>query len=261
MSKLSEFLKMESDFFKHKKSVCDRLLQTLEPGRLNVSTINNHDYYYTNDDHERHYLGTHDSDNVQGRIKYHFLDRYSRILDNNIDACNTCLHKLKEYDPYAVADSFTKAYRQVPDDLMSTLGFIPRSVLSDEQSPVYRASGLKHKTASGIMVRSKSEVLIANTYTGFDVPFEYEKLLVLPNGTEILPDFTLISKDRSKLIYHEHIGMLSDPGYREHFHKKLDLYIDSGLIPFYDVFFTFEDENGNINFEIIYKIIKNILGY
>ena len=258
MSKLTDFINMEIAIFKRQKDTCELMLRNGNPGKLNISTINGNDYYYANDK-ERRFLGRIDSPEVKERIQHHFFNEYLSVILNNINACEKCVSNLKEYDPYAVINSFSKAYKNVPDDLIGKLGFVPNSTITGSPyAGQYREDGLRHKTASGIMVRSKSEVLIANTYTNFNVTFAYEQPLILPDGTELLPDFTLLATDHSRRIFHEHAGMMSVPEYRQNFHRKLDKYIDNGLIPFHDVFFTFEDMNGNIDFEAIYQIIQII---
>ena len=261
MSKLTNFLKMEIDYFDAQKQICEKSLRGLDPGHLNISTVKGTDYYF-DPENGRKSIGTALNATVRQRISHHFFASYAAVMQNNIKACNDCIRKVKEYDPYSLIASFSKAYVNVPDEALKALGFIPDSYISSQkESSRYHNDSLRHKTASGILVRSKSEVLIANTYNSFNVLFEYEKPLILNDGTELLPDFTLLSKDHSRVIYHEHIGMLSDTSYRQNFHQKLDSYIDGGLIPFHDVFFTFEDQNGNIDFEAIYKIIKLILSY
>jgi hypothetical protein len=48
-----------------------------------------------------------------------------------------------------------------------------------------------HKALSGDMLRSKSEVIIANLLHEREVPFRYELPLFAGDGTLRLPDFTL----------------------------------------------------------------------
>ena len=51
--------------------------------------------------------------------------------------------------------------------------------------------GKIHETLSGYVVRSKSEVIIANLLTDRGIPFIYEEPLFAPDGTFYLPDFTI----------------------------------------------------------------------
>lgn len=83
-------------------------------------------------------------------------------------------------------------------------------------------AGKIHEALSGDMVRSKSEVIIANMLHERDVTFFYEKPLFAPDGTMYLPDFTLIWNGEE--IYWEHVGRISDPKYVENWKKKQQWY-------------------------------------
>ena len=77
--------------------------------------------------------------------------------------------------------------------------------------------GRIHQTISGQMVRSKSEVIIANLLTQYNIPFAYEKILEA-NNVRFSPDFTIKVKD--KTYYWEHLGMLDLEQYRQNWAIK-----------------------------------------
>lgn len=79
-------------------------------------------------------------------------------------------------------------------------------------------SGKIHEALSRDMVRSKSEVIIANMLHERNISFFYEKPLFAPDGTMYLPDFTLVWQGEE--IYWEHIGRLTDPIYAEKWEAK-----------------------------------------
>jgi exodeoxyribonuclease V alpha subunit len=78
--------------------------------------------------------------------------------------------------------------------------------------------GKIHATLSQYMVRSKSEVIIANMLTERNVPFRYEKPLFAPDGSFYLPDFTIMVKGEE--YYLEHVGRLDLPKYKAHWEEK-----------------------------------------
>lgn len=82
--------------------------------------------------------------------------------------------------------------------------------------------GKIHSTLSDFMVRSKSEVIIANMLTEREVPFWYEKALYAPDGTFYLPDFTIMLHGEE--YYLEHVGRLDLPTYKSHWEKKKTWY-------------------------------------
>ena len=90
------------------------------------------------------------------------------------------------------------AFRPVPEAL--------------EQLEGWYEEGKIHKALTGDMVRSKSEVIIANLLHDRDIPFKYEIVLKAPDGTTKLPDFTV--QWAGETWFWEHEGMLHDPKYR-----------------------------------------------
>ena len=79
-------------------------------------------------------------------------------------------------------------------------------------------AGKIHEVLTGDMVRSKSEVIIANLLHERDIEFRYEKPLYAPDGTMYLPDFTLIWAGEE--WYWEHLGRLDLPDYKAKWEKK-----------------------------------------
>jgi hypothetical protein len=86
----------------------------------------------------------------------------------------------------------------------------------------YFEEGKIHRSLADVMVRSKSEVIIANMLWDRDIPFTYEKALYAPDGSFYLPDFTI--NWRGETYYWEHLGLLVRDGYRRRWEKKKEWY-------------------------------------
>jgi energy-coupling factor transporter ATP-binding protein EcfA2 len=99
--------------------------------------------------------------------------------------------------------------------------------------------GKIHRTLTEEMVRSKSEVIIANMLADRDIPFKYEVPLRAPDGTFYLPDFTITW--RGEEWYWEHLGMLHDEKYRNHWDTKRAWYEKHG---FADRLITTQETDG-----------------
>ena len=82
---------------------------------------------------------------------------------------------------------------------------------------------LIHKTADGHVVRSKSEVIIANLLYQYGVKYEYEEKLFYGPNQWIEPDFTIYLNDGRKLFW-EHIGLLGQAKYDNDWLNKLNIY-------------------------------------
>ena len=102
----------------------------------------------------------------------------------------------------------------------------------------FYAEHLIHRTSTGVMVRSKSEVIIADTLTRLGVSYEYEKKLSTTDDPSDfrLPDFTVSFEGDT--YYWEHLGMLTVPSYREQWDRKRQWYETNG---YWDRVITSED--------------------
>lgn len=90
-----------------------------------------------------------------------------------------------------------------------------------ELAPYYEDRKI-HEALVGCMVRSKSEVIIANLLTKSEIEFDYELPLFAKDGTFYLPDFTI--KWRGKTYYWEHLGLLDQTEYKRKWDQKKKWY-------------------------------------
>lgn len=79
-------------------------------------------------------------------------------------------------------------------------------------------AGKIHEALSGDMLRSKSEVIIANMLHERGIPFRYEQPLFAGDGTIRLPDFTLTWA--GKTYFWEHLGRLDLTDYADEWKTK-----------------------------------------
>ncbi|WP_242115564.1 AAA family ATPase [Sphingomonas lacusdianchii] len=113
-------------------------------------------------------------------------------------------------------------------------------------------SGKIHEALSGDMVRSKSEVIIANLLHQAGIPFTYEEPLYAEDGTFYLPDFTL--RVGGERIFWEHWGLLTDVSYladRDQKTKWYKTHFPSDLIE--------TEESGQLSYDA-QALIDKVLG-
>lgn len=94
--------------------------------------------------------------------------------------------------------------------------------------------GLIHRTERGDLVRSKSELVIADKLHARGVDYAYEQALVVGEGRVRYPDFTIADHARGVTYYWEHLGLLDDPGYRARWARKRADYLAAGIRPHQD---------------------------
>ena len=124
---------------------------------------------------------------------------------------------------------------------------------------------LIHRTSRGEMVRSKSEVIIADRLATLGVDYIYEHPLSIEGATKY-PDFTIEDMESGNTFYWEHCGMLHVPGYRKRWEEKLTWYKDNRILPYEDgggengtLIITHESAQGGISSQEIEQIIRKVV--
>ena len=124
---------------------------------------------------------------------------------------------------------------------------------------------LIHRTARGEMVRSKSEVIIADHLANKGVEYGYEQPLTIEGVTKY-PDFTIEDMESGFTFYWEHCGMLHIPSYRRRWEEKLEWYRAHGILPLEEgrgengtLIITRDEANGSIDSIKITTLIANVL--
>ena len=126
--------------------------------------------------------------------------------------------------------------------------------------------GLIHRTARGEAVRSKSEVVIANLLHANGVDYRYEEALEI-EGAVKYPDFTIEDDDTGEVYYWEHLGMLSNMGYRRRWEDKKEWFRRHGILPMSEgggpegtLVTTRDSDSGGIDSEEVAKIVDDLFG-
>ena len=99
--------------------------------------------------------------------------------------------------------------------------------VSDDTIPY--AEHLIHRTEKGHLVRSKSELVIANMLYQMEIDYEYERVC---DGTtkpgRLRPDFSFVKPDGDLIVW-EHLGMLDRPDYKRGWDWKRNWYEQNGF--------------------------------
>ncbi len=143
---------------------------------------------------------------------------FSRQKEKLIILSDLSIHELVQYSNDWYSDT-----KQRYTDLFEVPNII--EIESNNQKR-YFEENLIHKTIRGEMVRSKSEVIVANVLDKLKMEYTYEERLNV-NGKTYIPDFTLRSK--GKTAYLEHLGMLGNKSYEKGWEKKKAKYESVGI--------------------------------
>ena len=236
--------------------------------RLACKVIRGRNYYSEVwvEDGERklRYLGTEDNRDVLEIREVHFLKKAMLTLDKKIQMLESSRDKIRPIGFDEINASMPKVYRLSAEHLSEVVGpdceekwyiqALKEKASLDERHKAGYQSGRVHTAKDGTMMRSKSEVSIANELINRGIPYIYE-MPVKVNGIWMHPDFRFFSLSRSKPMIWEHAGMMGDNEYKNDFSRKLDTYINGGYVPCVDVVFTFDTTDGNIDTRMIDAIL------
>ena len=115
-----------------------------------------------------------------------------------------------------------------------------------------------YETQRGEIVRSKSEVIIADALFFAKIPYHYEKPLKVGNRT-VYPDFTVLNVKTRKEYYWEHLGLLDDEDYLNSFLVKMDSYQKNGVRSGEKLILTKETKKHPLNTANVKEMIKYYL--
>ena len=139
----------------------------------------------------------------------------------------------------------------------------PREV--GEKSGRFLEERLIHLTLRGELVRSKSELIVADNLHREGVRYAYERPLTL-DGALKFPDFTIDDEDTGTTYYWEHCGMLSDPAYRRRWKAKQQWYRDHQILPYQEgggkkgtLIVTEDTPRGGISSQDILNVIRTVI--
>ncbi len=109
------------------------------------------------------------------------------------------------------------------------------------------AEHLIHRTEKGHLVRSKSELVIANMLFQLGIEYEYERVCEgMTEPGRLRPDFSFVTADGDLIVW-EHLGMLNREDYRRGWEWKRQWYGKNGFVDGKTLFASQDDERGGLD--------------
>lgn len=117
--------------------------------------------------------------------------------------------------------------------------------VNDDEMPY--AEHLIHKTEKGHMVRSKSELVIANMLFQNGIDYQYERVFEGPvEQGRLRPDFSFTTPAGDTIIW-EHLGMMNREDYQRGWEWKRKWYKKNELVEGKTLFSTQDDDRGGLD--------------
>lgn len=179
----------------------------------------------------------------QYKIIDKFLENYAKVnLEKYYESLSTARKKLVE--PITLSNSlYIKRWCQNKQQEQSRQIFMPE--------------GKIYATKNGDTVRSKSEMIIADALSNYNIPYFYE--LPLKVGKTLYPDFTCLNvRTRTEYIW-EHLGLMDDFEYVSKNINKMIIYENYGFFPGKNIIITMETSKLPLTLQRVEKVIKEYL--
>ncbi len=242
-----------------KKNLVSRI-RSLPEGKLRIEANGIHKKWYRSfRDKPEVYIKKNNRElAMQLALKKHLTNNMA-VIDLHLSSLETIIEKLPDY-PVPLSHYDEEFQTLLEPNYEQRSLFIKKWLTSPFQSNTEFPERLNVPTKAGILVRSKSESIIANELFAFDIPFHYEQKLVI-GETIIYPDFTIPGKEETELPYiWEHFGMMEKPNYIASALSKLKLYIESGYIPGINLILTFEKKDMPLDIVYVNSLISHFFG-
>lgn len=189
---------------------------------------------------------------------------YDQKVLKSIDKELQAIKKFKSSFPKITAEHVYEKLHRERQKLVDPITLPTDAFLKQWEEFVYEGKGFDDNmpelyTDKNERVRSKSEVIIADSLYKANIPYRYECPLELINGLVIYPDFTLLNTKTRENVYWEHLGMMDDGNYAEKAIQKINTYMQNGIYLGKNLLVTFETRNNPINHRTIDVIINEYL--
>lgn len=232
-------------------------IRCLPEGRIRVKYQNGKAYYYHVGILPRdRYLSSEDAVLIGELVQKRYLQSVLKEARNELSA----LEKIQEIYPETLAED---VFDNLPDSrkkYATPIFTCDEAYVQKWLSIPYKRKPIKKgtpafKTLKGDLVRSKSEVIIADRLWAKGIPYKYE--CPLKAGDIIIhPDFTILRMSDRKIVYHEHCGRMDDPSYTDDLLYRVNLYSQEKIYIGDRLFFTFESSTRPLNTDCLDDFIN-----
>ncbi|OWV15867.1 hypothetical protein [Fibrobacter sp. UWH1] len=264
-----------------------------QQGSLRIAINKGTPQYYhitTKGDTNGKYIPKSDSKLISSLAQKEYLEKCNRIIERQQKALARFLKDFHPEDIIAVHTNLTEAKRRFVTPLLLTdEEFAAQWQAKPYSGKFFAKDTPEHFTNSGLRVRSKSEVIIAECLARHNIPFRYEAPLELIIGdtssitaetptnnirrrtlnqdadlmqskaVTFYPDFTCLNKRTRQEFIWEHFGMMDNPNYARNAIEKQRSYAAAGYIPGINFITTTETTDLPLNIPYIEQMTKSLL--
>lgn len=207
------------------------------------------------------YLPRSQNEFAESLITFDYNKKALKALKSELNQINKLLAFCKKHSVQTVYSGFSKYKKSLLEPVtLEAKDFVQQWKTVSYSPKNFDYSSTEYYTSKGERVRSKSEVIIADTLSRFNVPYRYEYPLELKSRSfPIYPDFCCLNLSTRKEYYWEHFGMMDDSEYAAKATAKINAMASDGFFSGKNALFTFETTTTPLNVKTLEKIIEAYL--
>ena len=232
------------------------MYRSLPEGYISIGHQGNTSKWFHYVNNQRHYLKKKDFKLAQQLALKKYLYLKLKVLNGTLRNLENSNNRIQVYQDRLNDLLNDQAYLELLSNHFS-LSNSEASIWMNSPYPRNNShpENLTHPTINGLLVRSKSESMIAIALKNNHIPFRYENILQL-NGKDYAPDFTIMHPLTNKIYYWEHFGMMDNSDYCDDFSNKIKVYSSNGIILGDNLIASFESKASPLNYQTINNLIK-----
>jgi len=256
---LIELLENERVRIEKEISSIDSWLTSHEVHNYRVRRKNNRYYYTVEGDGKEHYVSSANEGFLYTELNTSYLYRIKPMLEDDLRHIDSMLQHYHPEKRYLLYSKLSGGRKRFVKPLYKSVDEKLNEFTSALVEPMhYAGSVAPYRTLNGEMVRSKSEMYIADLLAHNQIPYHYEKKLTVGNNT-YYPDFTVMNPRTGQKYIWEHFGRMGDPKYSGDAIAKINQYLLNGYVPGRNFILTFESESIPLNSEVVQTIVSRYL--
>ena len=260
MTSMKESLTARLQYLLKLSKTIEKRLKKAPDGTLRISSDAERTQYYlrkTSSDRFGTYLTKKNMPLIEALAQKNYDEKVLKSVQQEIKAIEAYLKKCPSDFPEEIYMGLRDKRKEIvvpfkeTDEMFlkrwNSVSYIGKDIKADEAFVTDRSE----------IVRSKSEIIIANTLAKEGIPYRYEYPVYLKGLGTVYPDFTILNLRLRKEFYWEHQGRMDDKGYAEKAVRKVTSYILSGIYPGDKLIITSETKSHPLNMKVVREIISH----
>lgn len=241
----------------------EKELENAPEGLVNVAKIGNRVQFYfkrSPDDSAKKYLKNKDKPFVKQLCQKDYDQKVLSVASKELKELERLIRNYPKESYEEIFDKINICRKEfVQPVVISDDVFVANWKQMEFQGKGFWDNTPEFYTDNDERVRSKSEILIANTLKKHGIPYKYEAPIHLSGYGVIHPDFTVLNVRLRKEIYWEHLGMVDNASYLEEALHRIDMYEKNGIFPGDKLILSHESLKYPTNTKSVEKLIYQYL--